>query len=650
MPYFGVESGTTWTYLGATQEDRAYNLIQYIRGEESGITVTANMHLRTRTIDGNVWKLGDIVHSTPVTISKPPENYHLIYGDASYQEFYDKYKDRETVVYVGGNDGMLHAFTSWQYDATSQEYTAPSDAAAGEQIGDELWAYIPHALLPHLKWFPASNYSHVYYVDLKPKIFDAKILPDGRHTDTPDGKPDWGTILLAGLNMGGKQICVEDTFDNGSGVTVTETRTFYPSYTAIDITEPRNPRLLWERTYRDLGMTTSTPAVVKVKEKWFAIFGSGITDYEGTSMQKAKAFVVDLEDGTSYPNSTFAAGTTNAWLFEFNETKAFLNSPSSIDKNLNYNVDAVYFGETYDDSGTWKGKVYKIRVPWREPGTGVYGGVSGNTNYYVDDPNDPVYPWTSSTLFDAPRPITAPVSLSIDSFDNAWIYFGTGRYIGQADKGSTDTQYLFGITDPFFNSFYDTAPTDYYQNDTLTHPALGTGDLFDADPYTITTSGEVFTGDPLTLWGTWDDNLLPAARAKDGWQRTLTTSKERCVTKPSILGGITFVPSYIPTDDECGFGGDSNLYALYYETGTAYYSAILPDPAGTTTITIGGVDYEKVNEKMSLGKGKASALGIHVGQEEGAKAFIQQSTGTVMEAQVDPALEIKSGLINWREK
>jgi hypothetical protein len=70
--------------------------------------------------------------------------------------------------------------------------------------------------------------------------------------------------------------------------------------------------------------------------------------------------------------------------------------------------------------------------------------------------------------------------------------------------------------------------------------------------------------------------------------------------------------------------------------------------SGTETINISGDDYEKVLEKLHLGAGKSSALGIHAGQEDGAKAFIQQSTGIVLEADVDPALKINSGLINWR--
>ncbi|MBW1801995.1 MAG: hypothetical protein JRJ85_14840, partial [Deltaproteobacteria bacterium] len=151
-------------------------------------------------------------------------------------------------------------------------------APVGERIGDEIWAYIPQTLLPHLKWLPSTDYTHVYYVDLKPKIFDAKILPDNTHYTDDDTDDNWGTILLAGLNYGGKQICSEDFFFDLSGNSVLQTRTFTPSYVCMDITDPRNPRLLWERTYQDIGFTTSTPAIIKVQDTWFAVFGSGAED------------------------------------------------------------------------------------------------------------------------------------------------------------------------------------------------------------------------------------------------------------------------------------------------------------------------------------------------------------------------------------
>jgi type IV pilus assembly protein PilY1 len=273
-------------------------------------------------------------------------------------------------------------------------------------------------------------------------------------------------------------------------------------------------------------------------------------------------------------------------------------------------------------------------VPWDWSGTSTY----------VTDPNDGSNPWVCNTLFSVGRPISAPVALSIDHYNNTWVYFGTGRYISQDDKTDTNTQYLFGLVDPFFNSYYDTAPNDYYRNYTKSLE-LDINDLFAADPYMITSSGGIWESG--TYFGVWGD-LLNEARTYDGWYRTLDTSKERAVTKFTVLGGIVFAPTFIPSQDICGFGGNSNLYALFYETGTAFYRSVLGDDVETVLIL--GDNMEKVKGKISLGFGKASSLGIHVGQEEGAKAFIQQSTGTVLNIDADPAFKVKSGLINWRQK
>ena len=449
-----------------------------------------------------------------------------------------------------------------------------------------------------------------------------------------DSEDNWGTILLAGLNLGGKSIWAEGDYDDGSGVTVSETRDFYPSYVLMDITDPRNPRLLWERTYQGIGLTTSMPAVVRVKDKWFAVFGSGPTDYEGNSNQKAHVFVVDLKTGDAYPNSSFASGTTNAWLFESIESASFMNSPVALDKELNNNVDAVYFGEAYKQGADWKGKAYKVFIEW--------DWIDLST--YIDNPNDGTDPWTFEPLFDSSEPITAKMNLSADIFDNIWVYFGTGRYIGNDDKTTTDTQYLYGLVDPFFNKFYDGANGDYYHNYSSTLE-LDINDLFDADPYVITTIGDVFIGS--TFFGTFDD-LVDAARIEDGWFRTLTTSKERNVTQLSILGGIAFAPTFVPNSDICGFGGDSSLYALYFETGTPFFESVFE--TDVEVINIAGDPYQKVTGKIDLGQGKSSGLGFHVGSEEGAKAFVQQSTGEVLEIDTNPAFEIQSGLINWKEK
>ncbi len=295
----------------------------------------------------------------------------------------------------------------------------------------------------------------------------------------------------------------------------------------------------------------------------------------------------------------------------------------------------------------WKGKIYKIMVPWVNGG--AYDG--SDPHNYIDDPKDSANPWILRSLFNATRPITSPVALSIDNFDNIWVYVGSGRYLSESDKSNTDQQYLFGVKDPFYNE--DQA--SYYHNYTA-NLELSISDLFDADPYIVTEGGAVYKSDG-SYYGTFEDTLLPEARGYDGWVRSLgldyyrnvdaNKAGERVVTKFAVLGGIVFTPSFVPNEDICGFGGESYLYGQYYETGTAYYEEVFDE--GTTTIDLNGTK-TVVLDVISLGSGKASAVGVHIGMEEGAKAFIQQSTGTIVGTKLKPAFNVKSGLKSWREQ
>jgi hypothetical protein len=58
---------------------------------------------------------------------------------------------------------------------------------------------------------------------------------------------------------------------------------------------------------------------------------------------------------------------------------------------------------------------------------------------------------------------------------------------------------------------------------------------------------------------------------------------------------------------------------------------------------------DRVLDKIDLGAGLSSSLGIHIGREHGARGFVQQSTGTISEIDLQPAFGVKSGFVNWRE-
>jgi hypothetical protein len=132
--------------------------------------------------------LGDIATSKPAYLRDPRKSYTL--------DGYAKYKTdnaaRKATVFVGANDGMLHAF----------------DAGNGK----ERWAYVPRITMKKLYVQAGTTYgtNHQYTVDGAPELGDVQI----------DGS--WRSVLVGGLNAGG--------------------RGFY----ALDVTDPANPKALWE--------------------------------------------------------------------------------------------------------------------------------------------------------------------------------------------------------------------------------------------------------------------------------------------------------------------------------------------------------------------------------------------------------------------
>ena len=603
-------------YLRAATDTESANIINFIRGSSiSGY--------RDRTYSGtNQYKLSDIVYSTPTVVGSPAENYGLVYGDKTYSAFFESNKNRATTIFIGGNDGMLHAF---------------------DTNGNELWAFIPQNLLPHLKWLTDPDYSHVYYVDLRARVTDINF------GDT--SSPNWKTVLIGGMRLGGGQISVTDNFGAGS-----ETRNFQSSYFALDITNPNSPNLLWEFTHSDLGFTTSYPAIAKVGNKWFIVVGSGpkssyVPDYTGASVQSGKIFILNAANtGAWTENTTYWIKDTNA-ILDPDINTAFMGDPLAVDidfKNNNnssdltqtYNTEVIYIGMTYDSGGTpkWRGNLYHLVI-------------NGNVN-----PGS----WSLYTLFDgnafsSATPITTSPAATVDELDNLWVYFGAGRFYSQDDKSTTTKHAFFGIRDSYWdgsswkpcwdrnNSVWSTDTKCTTSGIASTLSLYNAGDVTQvvADEGTVTS----------TAWGSisWDTFVqnVSATSTYRGWYAELAAGStgvgaERVITKPGIIGGSLLFTTFIPQSDICSYGGTSNLYSLYYKTGTAYKESTI----GTTTSGSQTVVLKSTN----LGLGMASSPAIHVGQEEGgtAKAFIQTSTGEIKEVSYQLSL-IRSGVVSWRE-
>ena len=94
--------------------------------------------------------------------------------------------------------------------------------------------------------------------------------------------------------------------------------------------------------------------------------------------------------------------------------------------------------------------------------------------------------------------------------------------------------------------------------------------------------------------------------------------------------------------------GVSYLYGLYYLTGTPWHKAVF----GESNEIGKGIDSQgNVISTLGLGRGLASTPNLHTGSEKGAKAYVQTSTGEIVEIQAPnlPLEEKRTNKDNWHE-
>jgi hypothetical protein len=585
-----------------------------------------------------VWPLGDIVFSTPTLVAGPTEGYDKIYSDATYIAFRNTYKNRRNMVYVGANDGLLHAFNGGVYTqgdrsstATKQEYgwfipnpTSGNGWTSPEpELGEELWAFLPYDNLPHILWLACngtdkdaagcynSEYTHVYYADQRPKVTDVRIFTE---TTTPAfsgiaGQTGvvhpggWGTIMIMPLRLGGGAMDVSDNFD--ADPATTETRQFRSAYYAFDITDPEKPpKLLWRFTDSTLGFSTSYPAIAHVEhsgsEKWFMVVGSGPDNNPPTSTpsnraygfasstRDGKIFIVDIANGNK---TTLDADSTIS-------SRQVMSDASVIDVDRDFTSDVIYIGSTINptgiDTSPAYGRIYRIST-------------GGKVASALDPAN-----WTVTKFFDvdpAPSqnaadpdsnqemgPLVVGPSASKDNLGNLWVYFGTGQLRSPGDLSNSDQQRFYGIKDLCWNN--PTSSCVSQSTDPLPHKKLTTAkaDLLDTSNIkvyelssTVTTATQVRipaadVGTESACGGALErcaySTFLSRARSKNGWYRTLLNpadpfASERVLSKSSVLGGVVLFTSYQPAGDLCSTFGDSYLYSVYYETGAAYTASVI---------------------------------------------------------------------------
>ena len=652
----------TETLAGGTGITAATKIINYVRGKES-ITGFRNRTIKFGTnTTAKPWLLGDIIHSTPAVVAAPDEDYDLLYGDKTYAAFKEKYLNRRQMVYVGANDGMLHAFNGGFFNSSTKTYEATPTGLTDHSLGSEVWAYIPFNLLPHLQWLASPNYEHTYYVDGAPFIFDARIY-DPTLADTDTHPKGWATLMAVTMRLGGAPFKV-DLEEDGTDETVTNTDadntddvTFQSSIAIFDITDPEvAPILLRERTLPYMGFTTSKPDIIMqhlpnataftyddpAKNNWYLAMGSGPDDLDTASRTDAVSaglYILNLNDleNNNLPGSLYTTGDLNH----------FVGDTQVVDWVTDGDYDTLYFGTVGNTSvpatNTNRGKLYRLDL-----------GTITNAVPTANGWGTPVQVITSTTMAGgvgqpfANRPIEA-----FDIKGNPWIYVGSGRLFTAADATTVKEQSFYGvkeILDPT-TKLPTSAPA--------TSSAGGTPDLQDVSGVRVFANNSIL--DPKNvIAGTQPDTITPATvdtfteleasiDAQRGWvinfeplPNSGAIPSTRNTSAAAFYSQLTLFSSFTPgaSNDVCNVLGNSSLYIVYGRTGTAYPNVGLGNQACPGCIT---GDPDETLSSINVGAGQAAETIIHRGT-----AITNLGTGAISTESVI-GVPIQTGRQSWQE-
>lgn len=567
-----------FTWNNAGNPSTQGTLANYLnRNPEAGDAVDSNGSARldflrgVRNQEGGLFReryavLGDIFSSAPVVVTGArmlQTRANAIEGNTKYTAFRNTQTSRRSQVYVGANDGMLHAF-----DTTT---------------GEEKFAFIPTAVFPKLHKLTGKNYSHEFYVDGTPVV-----------ADVYDGV-NWRTILVGTLRAGGRGLF------------------------GLDITDPDDIKLLWEFddssiTDEDavkLGYSFPQPTVARLRNgKWAVVTGNGY-HANGHMDGRAALFIIDAIDGSLVKSLEVQgiAATANG-----------LSAPRLADNNGDGFADYAYAGDL--QGNLWRFDLLGDNAsPTRNRTEGsIYGDRNGSdVNFKVSYGGQPMFTATS-TIGSNPQPITGQPSLVRHPTRKGYIVvFGTGKYFETGDNTAltSHAQSLYGIWDRFTQAETTTEQTitrAQLQQQTLLSNVTGTHSITnDTTPARTLSNNTVnwfdSNGD-IDRWGWYLD--LQVGSTREG---------EMIIESMINLGNTLFIQSLVPNDDPCEPGNQNWLYAINPATGgkTLHfafdYRLVITTPDGTIIEGVSGVRLDGEGG-ISVTQDASGRFQIHTGQDE----------------------------------
>jgi len=390
--------------------------LNYLRGDQSHEASGATPLFRKRSS-----VLGAVINSQPMYVSFPDSGFNddfpsgspeaaaaaLLITDAAgatteptvdgttYEQFVKNHRMRQPTLYVGANDGMLHAFNA--------------------NTGAELFGFVPSTVFSNLNRFMLNtNFSYTNYVDNTPIHRDVFSTIDNK----------WHTILVGTLRLGGRGVFALD---------ITNPTTVNESTAASSV--------LWEYNSTspsggDLGYTFGLPNIARTPAGWVVLVPSGnFPNCPGTPV---------------IPNCMTSSNKFSSFYVLNAMTGAFIaeiKTPSGINS---YGLSSITVGgsqgteiETAAFAGDLVGNMFRLNMSDPIPANWTVDVIFKT---YTGSGNCPVTPITGGPCS---QPITSAPTLfpSALNSNGYMVVFGTGQYLSPADATTTLTQAFYGISD-----------------------------------------------------------------------------------------------------------------------------------------------------------------------------------------------------------
>lgn len=443
------------TNVGGTIESatKGEERLNYIRGDRNLEGSETNGYTTAKPYRERQSRQGDIINSD-VWYTGAPAGNSLLKG---YAAFVRANKSRPGMLYVGGNDGMLHGF-----------------AAAD---GQEKIAYVPRGMVPSLTLLtdPQYNNKHKYFVDGSPMTGDVDMnggIQDPNDPNYGTYTPSWRTLLVGTLGLGGKGYFVLDV-TNPTATALPDGTPGFAEANAQQLTKIDRTRGATEatpncatmtgaeKTYclqvveedKDIGYITAKPVrddndslrstqITRMNNnRWAVVLGNGYN-----SANQRPVLLIQYLDGAKellrIPVTNEAAGIGNA-----NDNG--LAAPRVIDINADGRADVVYAGDNLGN--LWKFDINSASAAdWKV----AFGGAPLFTargpaalNGVTRPKIQPISAPPTVRANDRKMQVGTGPSAKTVNVGGMMIAFGTGRNISKTDPESVDVQTLYSVLD-----------------------------------------------------------------------------------------------------------------------------------------------------------------------------------------------------------